>query len=321
MTDHVFDLLSRLRPRHQAALTWFLDRAGTQQAWPPPIDTAEGPTLLATKAKGIYKPEWTPYALSVRQTLGGPYADQEPVLRDDGSWLYLYFQENEDPDARDSEFTNRGLLACMRDRIPVGVMRQISPKPNTQYHVLGLAFVTQWDGGYFILEGRSASTIVPSRGPATEIELLIRMYERRRLSHEVFDPRNVLDARERTVAQIVQRRGQAEFRRELLVAYEGRCAVSDCDAEQALEAAHIRPYRGAQTDLVENGLLLRADLHTLFDVGLIAFEPESLTILLAPGLNSTSYSSMSGIRLRVPKHEALQPSPAALQAHREWCGL
>src|SRR5258708_5962168 len=56
---------------------------------------------LASKAKGIYKPEWTKYALSIRQSLLSPYPDQDPIVRSDGTWSYLYFQENIDPNARD----------------------------------------------------------------------------------------------------------------------------------------------------------------------------------------------------------------------------
>jgi putative restriction endonuclease len=321
MTEHVDRFLTGLSPRHQAALRWFAERAGTEQPWPAPIETSEGPTFLASKAKGIYKPEWTSYALSVKQTLGGPYPDLDPIEIEGGSWLYRYFQENEDPAARDSEFTNRGLMACMRNRVPVGVMRQTSPKPNTRYKILGLAFVAQWDAGYFFLEGITPTTPPPTPGPEAEINMLARMYEQRRLVQAPFDPKNTIDARERTVAQIVQRRGQAAFRRELLIAYEGKCAISGCDAEQALEAAHIRPYRGKDTDRVENGLLLRADLHTLFDVGLIAIEPASLSILLAPKLTTSSYANMVGRSLRVPQQEALRPSRAALAEHREWCGF
>jgi len=68
------------------------------------------------------------------------------VLRTDGTWLYAYFQENDDPNARDQEFTNRALMSCLRDRVPVGVMRQVSLKPDVCYRVLGLALVTGWDG-------------------------------------------------------------------------------------------------------------------------------------------------------------------------------
>ena len=104
---------------------------------------------MATKAKGIYKPGWTPYALSVRQTLDGTYADRDPVRRPDGTWSYLYHQEGHDPNDRDAFYTNGGLMACQRDGVPVGVMRQTRGKPGVRYEVLGLARVAGWDGGPF----------------------------------------------------------------------------------------------------------------------------------------------------------------------------
>ena len=60
--------------RHTAALTWFQENAGTTQGWPGSIsyrsdDGASDPLLLANQPKGIYKPKWSQYALSVRQSL------------------------------------------------------------------------------------------------------------------------------------------------------------------------------------------------------------------------------------------------------------
>jgi HNH endonuclease len=71
----------------------------------------------------------------------------------------------------------------------------------------------------------------------------------------------------------------AKFRKKLIAAYRGRCAVTDCDAYDALEAAHILPYRGPAFDHVTNGLLRRADIHTLFDLNLIGIEPRLTSFL------------------------------------------
>jgi putative restriction endonuclease len=136
-----------------------------------------------------------------------------------------------------------------------------------------------------------------------------------------FDPTGVTDARERVMAQIVRRRGQPEFRRQLLTAYSGRCAISGCDAAEALEAAHITPFRGSDTNRVDNGILLRADLHTLFDLGLMASDAADLTVLLAPALTTSAYADLGGRKVQVPTEANLQPSTAALQAHRDWSGL
>lgn len=67
---------------------------------------------------------------------------------------------------------------------------------------------------------------------------------------------------------IAYRRGQSVFRRDLMYAYSSVCAVTGTTASDVLEAAHIYPYRGAHTNRVDNGLLLRADIHTLFDLNM-----------------------------------------------------
>ena len=64
----VEEALSRLPERHQAALRWFAEHAGQELPWPTSLTDG---TLLASKAKGIYKPSWTRYALSVRESLQG----------------------------------------------------------------------------------------------------------------------------------------------------------------------------------------------------------------------------------------------------------
>ena len=54
-----------------------------------------------------------------------------------------------------------------------------------------------------------------------------------------------------------------------------------CDVVAVLKATHIMPYRGEETNHPSNGLLLRADLHTLFDVGLLTIDPKTMTVRLA----------------------------------------
>jgi hypothetical protein len=71
------------------------------------------------------------------------------------------------------------------------------------------------------------------------------------------------DTRKKTNKLIVYRKGQFKFRSELLAAYQGRCAITGFNAEKALEAAHIFPYKGDSTNQVCNGLVLRADIHKL----------------------------------------------------------
>lgn len=69
------DLRSVLPEQHRSALQWFERHKGTVQPWPDKL--ADG-TLLATKAKGIYKPNWSEYALSVRQPSAAPTQTGSP---------------------------------------------------------------------------------------------------------------------------------------------------------------------------------------------------------------------------------------------------
>ena len=144
------EALSGLPDRHVSALRWFLNHADSEQPWPQALANN---TKLASKAKGIYKPEWTDYALSVRHSLGSPYQDRRPEILPDGSWVYMYFQENKDPTQRDLEYTNVALVRCMSDRVPIGVMVQMSRKPQIRYLILGLGLVESWDNGYFRIVG------------------------------------------------------------------------------------------------------------------------------------------------------------------------
>lgn len=129
-----------------------------------------------------------------------------------------------------------------------------------------------------------------------------------------FDPSNTNDDRDRILREIVQRRGQPKFRAALIAAYGGRCAITGCDAVQALEAAHICPYLGDQSNHITNGLLLRGDIHTLLDLDLIAIEPVSLKVKVADSLLSTSYGDLNNRNLNLPSDHEARPSIAAIES-------
>ena len=112
-----------------------------------------------------------------------------------------------------------------------------------------------------------------------------------------------------------RRQGQGEFRDDLLDAYNSRCGLSDCDAVPALEAAHIVRHSGPASNHIQNGILLRADLHTLFDLDLFVIDPDTLTVAIDSSLQGTCYGWLSGKRLNEPKRPEWRPSAKALR-HR-----
>lgn len=120
----------------------------------------------------------------------------------------------------------------------------------------------------------------------------------------------------KVLRQIRERLGRPQFRGKLLDAYERRCAITGCNAEAALEAAHIDPYNGLSSNQTSNGLLVRTDIHTLFDLGLVAISPKTMKIALAKELEGTSYDDLAGKLLRLPKRQQDQPNSKALA--RRW---
>lgn len=123
------------------------------------------------------------------------------------------------------------------------------------------------------------------------------------------------DARVWMLTAVAQRQGQGAFRVKLLEAYDSRCAISGCTAVAVLEAAHIVPYRGEHTHRVDNGLLLRSDLHTLFDLGLL-WVTQDHAVGIAPSLMGTEYEQMEGRALHLPKSRENWPNPIHLAAQK-----
>lgn len=295
---------------HRKALSWFFLNSGREVRWQNKLEDG---TFLFTTAKGIYKPAGTEYALSVRQTIEGVYPDHEPIHRPDGTWTYLYHQEEQEDKDPKLIFTNFGLLACMRDNVPIGVARQTKAKPDTSYQILGIAKVADYKNGFFQLDGYSPTGGLftqPIDGPFSD---LIEKIEETPTT-ETFDPTSQKDARDKVLREVTRRRGQAKFRATLLHIYGSKCAVTGCRVTAILEAAHITPYLGPETNKPSNGILLRADIHTLWDLGLVAINPESGNFWISPTLAESEYEAFAESSVYTPNFISDRPSIAALKS-------
>ena len=101
---------------------------------------------------------------------------------------------------------------------------------------------------------------------------------------------------ERILQSIKTRRGQPVFRKALLAAFKGTCCISGCNVEAVLEAAHIVPHGEVTNFSVMNGLLLRADIHTLFDLGLLDISVTGL-VQLDKSLKESDYQKYEGLEI------------------------
>lgn len=120
-----------------------------------------------------------------------------------------------------------------------------------------------------------------------------------------------LDEIERLTAGIRLRRGDEQFREMLFAKYGERCMISGCEITGLIEAAYILPRTTFKLGRPGNGILLRSDLHTLFDLNLIGIQPTQLRIRVHPSLKGTEYEQFAGVKLN--KGNGKGPSRRALE--------
>ena len=133
-----------------------------------------------------------------------------------------------------------------------------------------------------------------------------------------FDPNNLEDLTRRVEREVVYRQGQADFRDRIRNAYGDICAITGCDDERGMQAAHIMRYRGEQTNHVTNGMLLRIDIHRLFDHPngpflRIEIDEDTWRIRIDESLIGTTYEQYDGTELNLPQNPAHRPNIEAVR--------
>jgi hypothetical protein len=127
---------------------------------------------------------------------------------------------------------------------------------------------------------------------------------------------NDVDDDDYRLRAIKSRRGQSKFREHLLSAYKRRCVITNCGIEDILEAAHITPHAELTDYSVSNGLLLRSDIHTLFDLYLLAVD-DTYRVVVSAILKNTEYWTFNGKLLsRLPDKSMDQPNREALRERK-----
>jgi putative restriction endonuclease len=115
------------------------------------------------------------------------------------------------------------------------------------------------------------------------------------------------------------RLGQQSFKAVVLDAYHRQCAISGTHIPPVLQAAHIRPVAAGGEHRLDNGLLLRSDIHTLFDRGYLGVDSRH-RLLVSPRLrtdfsNGDQLYAKAGQVIDLPERRADRPSQEFLEWH------
>lgn len=142
-----------------------------------------------------------------------------------------------------------------------------------------------------------------------KFEALLEL-EERELKREIERNSEAID-REFRQQLVEQRPEQDKFRKGLIGRHGAKCCVTNCSVPQVLEAAHIIPFRKGTCgrDLPSNGLLLRRDIHRLFDSLLISIDPTTSTVWVSRNLRDGDYKDLHNLEIEV------FASPSALSEH------
>ncbi|MFL6228865.1 MAG: HNH endonuclease [Pyrinomonadaceae bacterium] len=149
--------------------------------------------------------------------------------------------------------------------------------------------------------------------------------ERMKFRHAVAGPATIAaseSARYGKPTLVAPRLGQSTFRALVTEAYKRRCAMTTEKTLPVLEAAHIRPYAEGGEHALGNGLLLRSDLHKLFDLGYVTVEPNERRILVSRRIreefeNGREYYALHGRKIAEPTDTASSPTTENLLYHAE----
>lgn len=105
------------------------------------------------------------------------------------------------------------------------------------------------------------------------------------------------DELERIYALVLRRLNQGKFKKNMLKLYGSKCAISESTVTELLEAAHLHSYADSGDNSNSNGILLRVDLHRLFDGNLLRIEPDTLKVHVDKSLKNTEYHIFHGKKI------------------------
>lgn len=281
---------------------------GLRQAWPEGVPWNEikkgflfegEQVFIGSTARGIHKPKQMQRgALSiktVKPTHGREASYQDEIL-DDDYFRYAFFQN--DP----SHANNRWLKENHEDQSPLIYFWALVPGV---YEILAPCFIHQWNS--------TACTVDVAVGMPSDLKISPRVAEQPELG------------RRYATIEAKQRIHQAEFRRQVLDAYDEKCAISGLPVVPLLEAAHIIPdsdERGVAR--VDNGICLSRLHHAAYDRNLLGIDPDGVVHIAPEVMNQqdgpvlvAGLQDYHGHRISLPRNAAWRPNRDGLAGRFE----
>lgn len=103
----------------------------------------------------------------------------------------------------------------------------------------------------------------------------------------------LVDNRRFTLSNTAVREGQKYFREKVMLRFNFKCVVTGISCKAVLESAHIMPYMGKNSNIMENGLLLRVDIHRLFDAFLLSINPVNSEVIVSDKVSDDCYKKLN----------------------------
>jgi hypothetical protein len=270
--------------------------------------------------KGIYKPVWSKYVLSIASMVKSPYHD-ETHHNTDGTWSMNYSPEAGNLDVG----ANAALVRCMTDSERILVLRQITNKTSplgARHKLLGFGQVELFDPAQqlFRIRGVPAYEFIEFLNLPLEdslVETAMRLE-----SLEAWKP---FLQEDRVIYRVSAQRRDIAFRDVVLDNYDKTCSVTGqkfvYSTTVEADAAHIIGKGVRGTDDPRNGLALSKSIHWAFDRGAFTISDQYEVIIHPKAKIADSRAfpliAADGKRINLPLDSAYYPHPEALAWHRE----
>lgn len=147
--------------------------------------------------------------------------------------------------------------------------------------------------------------------PGKGITAVINEVDEQTLSKNISQAKDD-DINQKVTKEYRRRRGQKKFSDNLFIVCKGKCCTTGTTVKSVLHACHIIPHAESGNNNTTNGLLLRSDIHDLFDTHQIGIHPKTLKVHIKNQLLNSEYKNLKG-KILLSRSNKERPNLEALK--------